>query len=216
MILETWLILDYAVRDLTMSGFGLNKFCSDEFDLRYELLPEFRKLLQLLKNTVSYQSGLGLNPSVPNDYPPYIYSNYSFLKYLRDNHGDINTRLKEIEREFFAKQHPELAEQINQSIQFFFPPKEEEVERLPSGWLDVVNNLSGEWYDLAEKLNSARNIAAHSYDQSTISKKYGIMGPRTAEMVRAKCLELLNQLLGITLGTDGGMESEKPRNFSST
>jgi hypothetical protein len=49
MILETWHILDYAVRDLTMRGLGLDKFCSDEFDLRYELFPEFRKLLQLLR-----------------------------------------------------------------------------------------------------------------------------------------------------------------------
>lgn len=33
MVLETWLVLDYAVRDLIVSGYGLYKFCQEDFDL---------------------------------------------------------------------------------------------------------------------------------------------------------------------------------------
>ena len=40
MVLETWLVLDYAVRDLVVSGYGLYKFCQEDFDLRYILLPK--------------------------------------------------------------------------------------------------------------------------------------------------------------------------------
>ena len=50
MVLETWLVLDYAVRDLIVNSYGLYKFCQEDFDLRYELLPQsFRALLRFLK-----------------------------------------------------------------------------------------------------------------------------------------------------------------------
>jgi hypothetical protein len=209
MVLETWLVLDYAVRDLVVSGYELAKFCQEDFDLRYVLLPKsFEALLQLLEQTISYQSSLSQEPNLSDDYsahdyPPYIRSSYGFLKYLAENYGDISDRLGEIEAEYFAKRHPELVEQKEQGYQFYFMPREEGFERLPSGWLEVVSDLGDNWFGLARRLNSARNMAAHSYDPSSIAKAFGIAGPQTVDVVRAECLELLNKLLGITLNANG-------------
>lgn len=211
MVLETWLVLDYAVRDLVVSGYGLYKFCQEDFDQRYILLPKsFEGLLQLLEETISYQSNLSQEPSPSDDYPPYIRSSFGFLKHLAENHGDIAETLKEIETEYFAKRHPELAEQIKQGRQFYHMPRKEGIEGLPSGWIQVVSNLGDDWFCLARRLNKARNKAAHSYDSFAIAKAFGIDGPRAVDMVRDECLQLLKNLLGITLNADGTGKSGKP------
>jgi len=40
MVLETWLTLDFALRQFLLSGFELTRFCDEDFDLRYVLLPK--------------------------------------------------------------------------------------------------------------------------------------------------------------------------------
>jgi len=204
MVLETWLLLDYAVRDLVLSGYGLYRFCHEEFDLRYELLPKsFEALLRLLKKTISFQSSLNNQPCPSHDYPPYIRCSIGFLKHLADNHSDIAEVLKKIETEYFALLHPELAEQIEQGMQFYHRATPQRFEALPSGWLEVASNLGEDWFCLARRLNKARNKAAHSHDSLAIAKAFGITGPRAIELVRDECLRLLDKLLGITLDDDG-------------
>ncbi len=203
MILESWLVVDYAIRDLLVSGYGLTHFCQEDFDVRYELLPKsFEGLLKLLEGTVSYQTSLGEEPSQSDDYPPYIRSSAGFLRHLAENHADIRERLKEIQAEYFAKRYPELAKQIQQGEQFHFMQREKQTERVPSGWLKLAGSLGNDWFRLARKLNKARNKAAHSYDLSAIARAFGIAGPQVVDSVRAECLGLLKKLLGITLAAD--------------
>ena len=198
-VLESWIVLDYAVRDLLVSGFGLYKYCNKDFDLRGILLPiSFRALIKLLRDTINYQSGLNPKQSHPNDYPPYTNSSYDFLKYLKEKHPKIVEKLKEIETEFFINKHPELADQVKQGQQFYKMPPEDRFEGLPSGWIEVVSKLGDDWFADAESLNKARNEAAHSYDQSTIAEAFGIHGSRSVELVRNKCRKLLKSLFGIT------------------
>jgi len=205
MVLETWLLLDYAVRDLVLSGYGLHRFSHEDFDLRYTLLPKsFEDLLRLLEKTISFQSGLSNKPSPPHDYPPYIHSTYGFLKYLSDNHADIAELLNQIEAEYFAVRHPELAEQIEEGMQFSRMATPDRFEALPSGWLEVARSLGNDWFSLARRLNDARNRAAHSHDSPAIAKAFGIAGPHAVDLVRDECLRLLEELLGnITLNDDG-------------
>jgi hypothetical protein len=214
MVIETWLVLDYAVRDLIISGYGLAKFCKDDFDLRYVLLPNsFEALLQLFKKTISAQSKLHQEPKISDsdsnsidEYPPHLQSDYGFMKFIKENYGDISNRLEEIEKEYFIKQHPELIEQIEQGYQFYYTPKEKGIERLPNEWFEVVNDLEDDWFKSASKLNTARNIAAHSHNPSNITKAFGKAGPKKVDMVRSECLDLLVKLLGITLN------DKSPRN----
>jgi len=200
MVLESWIVLDFAVRDLLINGYGLYKFCQEDFDLRYLLLPKsFVGLLNLLKETISFQSGMNKEPSPSDDYPPYIRSSHKFLFYLSKEHGVITQMLKEIEREYFVELHPELAEQIKQGWQFTHVSKDEGPEWLPDDWLNIVSNLGDDWFQLAGRLNNARNKAAHSYDPFAIAKAFGIAGPQTIDKVRTECLRLLRELLGLTL-----------------
>jgi len=210
-VLETWLVLDYAVRDLVVSGYGLYKFCQEEFDLRYILLPKsFEALLRLLEETISFQSGLRNQPCPSHDYPPYIRSSYGFLKYLAANHGDIAEMLKKIEKEYFTIRHPELAEQIEKGTQFYHISTHERIEGLPSGWLEVASNLGDDWFCLARRLNKARNKAAHSHDSLTIAMAFGITGSRATDLVRDECLLLLEKLLGIIFNDDGIPKGAEP------
>ena len=208
MVLESWLVVDYAIRDLLVSGYGLTGFCQEDFDVRYELLPKsFWGLLELLKGTVTNLSSLGQEPSKSDDYPPYIRSSAGFLRHLATWHPDVRERLKEIEGEYFAKRHPELAEQIQQGTQFHFMRGEKETQRLPSGWVEVAASLEDNWFCVARRLNKARNKAAHSYDPAAIARAFGKTGPKAVELVRAECLELLKKLLGITLAADDRSDS---------
>jgi hypothetical protein len=203
MVLESWLVVDYAIRDLLVSGYGLRQFCQDDFDVRYELLPRsFEGLLKLLEGTISYQTSLGEEPSKPDDYPPYVRSSLGFLRHLRDNHADMVERLREAEAEYFAELHPELTGQMQQGTQFYSMRTEKETQRLPSGWLEVAGSLGEDWFKAARRLKAARNTAAHSYDPCAIARAFGIAGPQAVCLVRAECLDLLKKLLGITLAPD--------------
>ena len=43
-VLETWLFIDFCIRELLMSGLDLNRANTDAFDLRYHILPNsFRR-----------------------------------------------------------------------------------------------------------------------------------------------------------------------------
>ena len=210
MVLETWLVLDYAVRDLVVSGYGLYRFCQEDFDLRYKLLPEsFDALLRFVEQTISFQGSLSEEPSPSKEdpYPPYIdiTGSYGFLKYLREDHREITESLEELQLQYLAERHPDLAERLAGARHFCRAPKEQraEKERLPSGWLELVGSLGQDWFSLARRLNRARNQAAHSHDPSTIARAFGIKGPRTVELVRTECLELSESLLGVTRSAAG-------------
>ena len=191
-------MLDYAVRDLVVSAYGLYGFCREDFDLRYELLPNsFRTLLKFLQDTYSYYSNLPQEPINTDHYPPYIHSNYGFLKYLADNHGDLCENLKKIEMKYFAEQHPEYAEGIEQGHIFFFKPSKKTPCRVPSDWLDIVCRIDRDWYSRAERLNTARNKAVHLSDSSATPKVFGIKGKSADILVRQECLKLLKRLLDV-------------------
>jgi len=56
--------------------------------------------------------------------------------------------------------------------------------------------IDEEWFKKARKINSTRNLAAHSYDQQKICAKLGFTGPDAQEKVKEECLNLIRQLLG--------------------
>jgi len=54
-VIETWLFVDFSVRQLIMSALDLSKFNHEDYDLRYKLIPknfsESLELLEKIKNT---------------------------------------------------------------------------------------------------------------------------------------------------------------------
>ena len=206
MVLETWLVVDYAVRDFLLSGFGLHGFCTDDFDLRELLLPRgFREVLNLLKRTISGQSSQrqgSEEPGLHRDYAP-ITATAAFLKHLAQHHRGILEGLEKARREFFEERHPEFAEWTAQGREYYIPAKRQQAQRVPEGWLDVASVFDEDWFKGAERLSKARNKAAHSYDAAAVADAFGITGPKKVSRVQAVCLELLEVLLGISSDAAG-------------
>lgn len=200
MVLETWLTLDYSIRVFLLNGFEIDRFCDDEFDLLYGLLPRgFEDLLRLLKDTIDFQSTLDRTPK-PED-NRVTWHPIQFWVYVDKKHRAIWDQLGDIEMEYYKTEHPELYELETKRREgaFVFQVPKREVQRIPQGWMDVASSLDREWFRLARSLNRARNKAAHSYDVKEVGKAFGITGENLANLVRKRCLRLLNVLLKVNI-----------------
>lgn len=68
--------------------------------------------------------------------------------------------------------------------------------------MDVAEKLDKKWFKNAEQLNSCRNFAAHDIDFEKIFNRLGINGSTKevkTKSLKEKCMELLNQLIGVKL-----------------
>lgn len=200
MVLETWLTIDFALRQFLISGFELYRFCDDNFDLRYILLPSsFRGLIDLFNETRNFCSKYPIeSDSTPKDKQGGFRSSYDFLKYVRDEHADLWGKIDEVTWEYRMKVNPELREQIRNSAVFFSIPPENEVTILKPGWRKVAEILDDKWIDKAVRLNKARNAAAHRPDLEVIGKRLGLQGNNITELIRNECLGLLKTLLSVS------------------
>lgn len=200
MVLETWIVLDYSIRDFLLSGFELARFCDDKFDLRYQLLPKsFKELLELLENTINFQSNLKCGVDMEDNRVTW---SFSFLNYIHKNHRAMYEKLKKVEMEYYKDNHPELYKLIKRMREggFYFDIKRSKTERMHQDWIAVANNLDEKWIKSAKRLNTARNKAAHSFDKKEVAKSFGITGENLIDLTRKECLKLLNVLLGVKIG----------------
>lgn len=203
-VLETWLTVDFAMRQFLISGFELFRFCDDDFDLRYMLLPNsFRELLKLFKDTKEYYKNY---PSEPDkdfvDKVGGFRSSCQFWDYIIRNHQEFYKRLVEISDEYRCKMNPEISEDLSRKTIIFgdsLVRPEGPPERLSSGWRKVADRLDVNWIKLAENLNNARNAAAHSPDIEKIGSRFGLKGENIIELIRDRCRTILKTLLGVSI-----------------
>lgn len=73
-----------------------------------------------------------------------------------------------------------------------------EYSRISIGWLTAVSRIDPDWLKSVNRLNLARNFAAHSYDSEEILKRMGYSGPEAISHLREECLALLKNLIGVT------------------
>jgi hypothetical protein len=73
---------------------------------------------------------------------------------------------------------------------------------VPRGWLEVADQVDDSWTDRANRLNNARNLAAHRHDEKRIAAKLGISGENKHERVRAERLQLVDSLLGVSVPSE--------------
>lgn len=200
MVLETWLALDYSIRVFLLNGFELDRFCDEEFELLYRLLPRgFDDLLRLLEDIVDFQSKLDRTPK-PED-NRVTWSPMEFWLYVSKRHPAVWKQLMTIEAEYYKNEHPELykLQIMKKESALVIQLPERQVQRIPQGWMDIASSLDQEWFRLARSLNKARNKAAHSFDVKEIGKAFGIRGKDLADLVRNRCLRLLNVLLKVNI-----------------
>ncbi len=201
-VLETWLTLDYALRKFLLSGFELSRFCGENFELEYILLPSsFKALLELFENTVKYNSKFSLqsDPIQPDRIGGFK-SSHEFWTFIRDKHLKLYKSIVQVTREYQLEKNPDLRDAANEGKNWAISPidhLEHKAQTMNLGWRQQASLFDESWFKLARRLNDARNKAAHSIDPQKISQKFGINNPNPLEAVRNQCQHLLNRLLAV-------------------
>ena len=181
-IIETWLILDYSVRDLIIGGLNLNKHCYRDLDLRYILLPHsFLECLRILRKIIKKQRSLEEKPKTINNEVSLKF-NYKFWAYIKKNHKDFLEKFGEIKNQYYQKYYPHLYSNRKNTSSVFLPDAtrvfdafdSREYRFIDEKWLEVTNKLDEEWFKKAKKINEVRNYAAHSFDPKSICVKLGL------------------------------------------
>lgn len=202
-VLETWLLVDFAIRTFLSHLFDLTRFNSEEkeFDLRYELLPSFEKCRTILEKILEIQRSL---PENPDDYSVKLPAKFGF--FFMKKYKNEFIKYLDIEQEYYKKYYPKLASNNKEKTKFSILSKSG-ISKIPKRYcVDkyFVRNLQSideNWFKIALRLNKARNIAAHSYDLQKILSAFGYKGEKAAEKTKKECLTIIQKLLGIVKQT---------------
>jgi len=188
-VLETWLFIDYAVRELLMSGLQLDRVDNEDFEIRDALLPkgllDCVRLLRRLRD---------VNLDLPEEPEHAITGPARMWKHFREIDPGLGKRL--------------AAAQESYRKTFQLPPRPSALwprpvyRSVPKGWIEAVSRVDKNWIKRAEELNKARNLAAHSHDESNIALQLRVQGPDRLEGVRTACLGLIRELTGFDETTD--------------
>lgn len=198
-VIETWLLLDHAVREFLLSGLGLNAVNNEAFDLRYNLLPHsFQRCLDILQRFTQAQSDL---PPVPKLVDPRVGISLAFYRFATKERPEDYERFRALEQEFLKKHHPEFAGKnvvvlSPESAHHLLGRPLPEYSRVDRGWLEVAQRLTPDWYKRAKRINEARNKAAHRYDESKIFTLMGFAQPGALAKLKSECRELISTIAG--------------------
>lgn len=203
-IIETWLILDYCIRDIILGTLNLHNKTSENYDLRYKLLPfSFERCVEFLMNLINSQRNLPIKPYEPSR----LNGSTGFWLFISKNHKNIYDKIIELEDEYLLKTDPKYKEyksNINDqvlgiSIKTILIRNNIEYRFMSDEWLNSSKALDEEWFKKMKWINNARNIAAHSPDLERIYEKLGINGDNKIEKLRTSCIEQIEKLLKINI-----------------
>jgi len=200
-ILETWLFIDFCIRELLMSGLKLDGLNIDAFDLRFHLLPKsFRECIRLIMRLKDTHSNLPRDPQEKAIKLP-----VRFFFFLKKQYPDFFDQLLSIEQEYYRKYAPELVtgdsseEALRSATTVTYEVAEPvQYSRIPIGWIEAVGRIDKAWFRSVSRLNEARNYAAHSYDSEQILQCMGYSGADPVAHLKDECIGLLRNLIGIT------------------
>jgi hypothetical protein len=185
-ILETWLIVDYAIRQLLIVGLNLQQYRSPCFK---PLSDSFERNLVLLFSLIKEQKELLPKPvdytlNLPKDFFMFCFTNYP---------EEFKT-IEKVEYKFYEwiRSQNVVVKQSGDLSKFRFVTNE---------WMEVAEGLGASWKAKAERLNKARNSAAHSFDPNELFKALGLNGneENKLKLLKRECGDLLNFLLGISI-----------------
>jgi hypothetical protein len=201
LILDSWLVLDYTIRQIIIWGVGANSLSHEEFDLRYELLPlSFKSCLTFLNNLKKYQHNLPINPDeeclkLPIKFWKFLKTDIDSEKYkiILDVIDSYNEKMNPTYLN--SKEHMESIS-VTSTLVKKMPDRFRTVD---SHWINVTSNIDDQWIKKVKQINNARNSAAHSYDEEKIFSCFGINGQNKLEVLRQECLNSISILLKIKI-----------------
>lgn len=192
-VLETWLLMDYTLRQILMAGLNLPRTNYDRLDLREQLLPGFERCLDLIIKIRNLNETLG-----PVD--PRTQMRIGLLLFMQKHYPTLLDQFTEAENVFLTDTGELKVYEASRSL--LRSTGSPEPRYVSDAWLKMTNVIDKSWRDEVMKLNGARNKAAHTYDESAIAEKLGCSGPRALERAKAKCRELVGRLLDVSEDSD--------------
>ncbi|MFC2019892.1 hypothetical protein ACFLU4_08140 [Chloroflexota bacterium] len=208
-VLEVWITLDFAIRQLILSGLDLDKYSDQELDIRYLLLPNsFMELVNILRKARQYCSKYMKQKKEGEktkkvDTIGGFKSSYEFWTYIKEKDPELDRRIISITEEYQSKMNPRLMQTDGvhtiQKAMLPFEPEKKPFEVFNEAWMEVLCGLDDGWFRGIDKLNTARNVASHNYDAAKIAHCFGKTEPDLGGKVRSECFSLLKQLLNVKL-----------------
>jgi len=184
-VVETWLFVDFTVRGLLMSSLQFDRADHEDLDLGYALLPRgFRECASLLQKLVK------VNQNLPSEIEKRFTGSARKWAYLDQFDPGLQARIATAEESYRHSFHPGTDDEF--SVRKF------RYRSVPEGWLEVAGNIDESWVKRANRLNDARNLAAHCHEETRIAAKLGFHGSDTLNHVRDECLRLSKDLVGIS------------------
>jgi hypothetical protein len=202
-IMETWFIVDWLLRQLIISGINCLDLKSTKFHPHYDLLPNsFRECVDCLKNLISSQKIL---PSqVERKIKDSLRGSEELWLYIQDVSPDTFEKIGKLENEFNRKKYniPEdkdfvMIDDITVNETGGIKVNETIYRFVSDDWLTSISFINDNWFNKAVKLNKARNEAAHAFDEGDIFMPFGINGNNKIEKLRSECLSLLLTVAGL-------------------
>lgn len=180
-VLETWLIVDYSIRNILIFGLEIDRFC----DENYSFLPQgFRDCCKLLQDLIKNQRGKELNPSkhlifLPYEFKIAIYKDKAFFN-----------KFIQYENEYYNKSNIS-------GFGDYSDLRDNKYRNVDDDWFKAVEKLDDIWFEKAYKLNNVRNYAIHSFDENKIYKELGLKGKNKFKRLKDYCIDSLKDLIGI-------------------
>lgn len=182
MILETWLIVDFTIRHLIKSGLGIYRYIDDEISF---LPASTAECIKILKKLIDSQK---TKPAYPVE-AAMIFSSEFFKKIHEDE--ELMRKLSLLEDDYYKKYFPNY-----DKVTIPVNKEDSAYRQVDPNWIFVVSKIDENWYAIANRINTARNKAAHLFDDEPMYDALGLKGKDKIIQVRKFCIKALNQLIG--------------------
>ena len=192
-VLESWLIVDYIVRHNILDGLDLLRHGYDGYDVHEHLLPKsHEECLKLLESLLVDQ-----RKSIPDPAPPRLEMTGGLAGYLAIHEKDLFEKIFKIDYEYASREYPNLDCNSPYNRGYSRSAMNLPIRTVSEEWLKALEHVDKEWFNNARRLNVTRNKAAHTFDEKPIYLSFGINGKNKLEILRKKCIALLEAITGI-------------------
>jgi hypothetical protein len=194
-ILESWFIIDWFVRQFIISGINCYDLVSETFNPHYQLLPNsFRECINVLQDLIESQKKLEPKPL---DINHGFKSSLEFWRFIEQKSPRTSKKIHELTKEF-QKEKYNISIPKGHDFGFVDNTRGKKSYRfVTKEWLTDISKIDDKWISIALKLNKARNNAAHSINEESLYEPFGIKGKNRIERLRNECLSLLKTVTGL-------------------
>jgi len=194
-ILESWFIVDWFIRQFIISGINCFDLMSEKFNPHYQLLPNsFRECIEVLQELIESQKKLELRP-LPYDQG--FSGSLEFWDFIKQRSPDTYKKINDLTYKFQREKY-NIPKKIKFVVGVELNPSKKSYRFVTDEWLSDISKIDKNWINAALKLNKARNNAAHSLEEDNLYDSFGIKGKNKIERLRNECLILLQTIVGLT------------------